>query len=191
MPNGSCSEKGKTRFCTVLGGGLQIICFIFTPKKLGEMESNLTFAYFIQLSWNHQQTWRFHHVFNWWLLWVATTSESWWKHSRKGWTRGWTRLGMISGAKNREKPGILLMATRNPAWKPVEDSCIYRILYIPGGWPWEFLNHQWCRWPISSVPRPPSTNLCRPQAHHVGGRFSEGDGVTNNKTPNVENLKRK
>ena len=33
MPNGSCSEKGKTRFCTVLGGGLQIICFIFTPKK--------------------------------------------------------------------------------------------------------------------------------------------------------------
>ena len=31
--------------------------------------------------------------------------------------------------------------------------------------------------------------LGRPQAHHVGGRFSEVDGVTNNKTPDGSNLK--
>ena len=167
MPNGSCSEKGKTRFFTVLGGGLQIICFIFTPKKLGEMESNLTFAYFIQLSWNHQQTWRFHHVLNWWLLWVAMTSESWWKHSRNGelgvelvgrffFDFGWFR-GRVKPRKTRDTVDGNQIFRRENQLRIVEVGSLSQYLQnsIHSRWlALGFLNHQQKVLKVGRGPKP-------------------------------------
>ena len=118
MPNGSCSEKGTPRFCTVLGGGLQIF-LEFSPRKLlGDMESNLTSAYFWKTELKPPTNVKISPSFEL-MAFVGDNDfgeldDSWWKHSRNGELGdelGWELLDdffssirMISEAKNREKP---------------------------------------------------------------------------------------